>query len=52
MIPDNLFHHPLLDHFYSTSSPAASPTATLDTILIVDFFLVRLYAAYFDLVDS
>ena len=41
-----------MDPSCSIPSPAASPTATLDTILVQKSFLVRLSAAYFDPADS
>ena len=36
---------PLIYHSYSTPSPAISPTATLDTILVEESFLMCLSAA-------
>ena len=52
MVPDTLSWHPPMDPSCSTLSPAASPTATPDTILVEESFLVRLSAAYFNASNS
>ena len=52
MVLDTLSQHPPMDPSCSTPSPAASTTATLDTIFMEDSFLVRPSVVYFNPDDS